>query len=113
MKQVAVKLLVLGDGGAGKTTLLHRYVKREFIDTTTMTIGVDFFTKEIITDSTNVKMILWDITGQERFRHMIARYMKGASGALLLFDVTNMVTFVNIGKWMNIVNNFYSYFSFL
>jgi len=107
MRQVALKILVLGDGGSGKTTLLHRYVNREFIDTTTMTIGVDFFTKQIVTDSTNVSLILWDITGQERFRHMIARYMKGASGAIILFDTTNMLSFVNIGKWMNIVKKFY------
>ena len=106
MRQIALKLLILGDGGCGKTTLLHRYIKREFIDTTTMTIGVEFFTKQAILNSTNVSMILWDITGQERFRHMIPSYMRGASGALLLFDVTNMVSFVNIGKWMNIVNKF-------
>jgi small GTP-binding protein len=72
-----------------------------------MTIGVEFFTKQIILHSNNVSMILWDITGQERFRHMVPSYMRGASGALLLFDVTNMVSFVNIGKWMNIVNKFY------
>ena len=107
MRQIALKLLILGDGGCGKTTLLHRYIKREFIDTTTMTIGVEFFTKQAVLDSTNVSMILWDITGQERFRHMVPSYMRGASGALLLFDVTNMVSFINIGKWISIVNKFY------
>ena len=106
-RQVALKILVLGDGGTGKTTLLHRYVKGEFIDTTTMTIGVEFFTKKILIDSTNVSLILWDITGQDRFRHMIARYMKGASGALILFDMTNTASFENVGKWMKIVHKFY------
>jgi Ras-related protein Rab-1A len=106
-RQVALKILVLGDGGSGKTTLLHRYVNGEFIDTTTMTIGVEFFTKQITIDSTNVSLILWDITGQDRFRHMIARYMKGASGALILYDMTNMDSFVHVGKWMKIVHEFY------
>jgi len=106
-RQVALKILVLGDGGTGKTTLLHRYVNREFIDTTIMTIGVEFFTKQILIDSTNVSLILWDITGQDRFRHMIAKYMSGASGALILFDMTNMNSFVDIGKWMNLVYDFY------
>jgi small GTP-binding protein len=106
-RQVALKILVLGDGGTGKTTLLHRYVKGKFIDTTTMTIGVEFFTKQITIDSTNVSLILWDITGQDRFRHMIARYMRGASGALILYDMTNMDSFVHVGKWMKIVHKFY------
>ena len=107
IRQVALKILVLGDGGSGKTTLLHRYVNREFIDTTTMTIGVEFFTKQLTIDSTNVSLILWDITGQDRFRHMIAKYMSGASGALILFDMTNMASFDSIGKWMKVVHKFY------
>jgi small GTP-binding protein len=107
MRQVALKILVLGDGGSGKTTLLHRYVNREFIDTTIMTIGVEFFTKQITIDSTSVSLILWDITGQDRFRHMIAKYMSGASGALILFDMTSMRSFENIGKWMKLVHKFY------
>jgi small GTP-binding protein len=107
IRQVALKILVLGDGGTGKTTLLHRYVNREFIDTTIMTIGVEFFTKQISIDSTNVSLILWDITGQDRFRYMIAKYMSGASGALILFDRTNMRSFENIGKWMKLVHKFY------
>jgi len=108
MKQIALKIIVLGDGGVGKTTLLHRYVKREFIDTSTMTIGVEFLTKEIEFDSLGCQLILWDITGQKRFRHMIELYMRGASGALILFDITNMTSFVNIGKWMSLVNKYYN-----
>jgi len=108
MKQIALKFIILGDGAVGKTTLLHRYIKREFIDTSTMTIGVEFLTKEIEVGSIGCQLILWDITGQERFRHMIEPYMKGASGALILFDITNMTSYVNIGKWMSLVNKYYS-----
>ncbi|MHA1660250.1 MAG: GTP-binding protein [Promethearchaeota archaeon] len=107
MKQIVLKLLMLGDGGVGKTTLLHRYVKRIFLDSTTMTIGVEFLTKQIMLDSLVCQLVLWDITGQQRFRHLIEQYMKGASGALILFDITNMTSFVNIGKWMSLVRKYY------
>lgn len=107
MKQIALKFIILGDGAVGKTTLLHRYVKREFLDTTTMTIGVEFLTKQIELNSVICQLILWDITGQERFRFMIERYIRGASGALLLFDITNMTSFVNIGKWVHLVQKYY------
>lgn len=107
MKQIALKLIILGDGGVGKTTLLHRYVDGKFLDTTTMTIGVEFLTKQIQIESVICQLVLWDITGQARFRFVIDRYMKGASGALLLFDVTNMTSFVNIDKWVSLVKKNY------
>ena len=107
MKQIALKFLVLGDGGVGKTTLLHRYVNGKFMNTATMTIGVEFLSKQIQMNGINCQLILWDISGQDRFRFMIDKYMRGASGALLLFDTTNMTSFVNIGKWVNLVRKYY------
>ena len=103
MKKVVLKIIIVGDGGVGKTTLLHRYVKKEFIDTATMTIGVEFLTMEIEMMKTLCQLTCWDISGQDRFFFMIDKYMRGASGALLLFDITNMTSFVNIGKWVQII----------
>ena len=103
MKQVALKLITIGDGGVGKTTLLHRYVKREFIDTTTMTIGVEFLSKQVSIEDVKVQLTLWDISGQDRFFFMVDKYMRGTAGVLLLFDITNMTSFVNLGKWIKIV----------
>jgi len=104
-RQIALKILVLGDGGVGKTTLTHRYVKGQFIDTTTMTIGVEFLTKLIEVDPLKAQLALWDISGQERFFFMIEKYLRGASGALLLYDITNMKSFVNLGKWVQVVKD--------
>lgn len=103
MNQVALKLITIGDGGVGKTTLLHRYVNGDFIDTTTMTIGVEFLVKEIKIGDTLCQLNLWDISGQDRFFFMVDKYMRGAAGALLLFDITSMRSFVNLGKWVKIV----------
>lgn len=107
MKQIALKFLVLGDGGVGKTTLLNRYVNGKFLDAAIMTIGVEFLSKQIQIGTISCQLILWDISGQDRFRFMIDKYMRGASGALLLFDTTNMKSFVNIGKWVNLVRKYY------
>ena len=113
MKQIALKFLVLGDGGVGKTTLLHRYVKGKFLNTATMTIGVEFLSKQIQLDEILCQLILWDISGQDRFRFMIDKYMRGASGALVLFDTTNMTSFLNIGKWVNFVRKYYQHLPIL
>lgn len=83
--------------------MLHRYIQREFIDTTTMTVGVDFATKKVQISDITVVLQLWDIGGQERFRFMVENYLRGAHGALLLFDTTSMTSFVNIQKWYQLL----------
>jgi len=45
-KKKGKKIVVVGEGGVGKTTLLHRSIDDVFIDSTTMTIGTDFFVKK-------------------------------------------------------------------
>ncbi|MFX1443992.1 MAG: Rab family GTPase [Promethearchaeota archaeon] len=103
-RQVLLKTLIAGDGSVGKTTLCHRYITGEFIDTTTMTVGVDFLLKEVkVLDNISCHLQIWDIGGQDRFRHMVKEYIPGARGALLLFDTTNWTSFVNIDKWTQLL----------
>ena len=103
-KQVLLKTLIAGDASVGKTTLVHRFVEEEFIDTTTMTIGVEFFLKEIeFNNNLTCHLQIFDIGGQDRFRYMVKEYIPGARGALLLFDTTNWTSFVNIDKWSQLL----------
>jgi small GTP-binding protein len=103
-KQVLLKTLIAGDASVGKTTLCHRYITGEFINAITMTVGVEFLLKEIeVINNISCHLQIWDIGGQDRFRHMVKEYIPGARGALLLFDTTNWTSFVNIDKWTQLL----------
>ena len=102
-KKFILKVLTAGEGGVGKTTLLHRYVEGKFSAETKMTIGVEFFLKEIEVDGKQCTLQLWDFGGQERFRFLLESYVLGAKGALLLFDLTRPMTLENLQEWVNIV----------
>ncbi|MBY8982818.1 MAG: hypothetical protein KGD57_07710, partial [Candidatus Lokiarchaeota archaeon] len=52
-KPIILKVLTAGEGGVGKTTLLRRYVDGIFMADTRMTIGVEFFLKELIIEGKN------------------------------------------------------------
>ena len=66
------------------------------------TIGVDFRFKTIQVDNKNVKFQIWDTAGQERFRTITSAYYRGSQGILLVFDLTDPLSFENITKfWMN------------
>lgn len=100
------KILVCGNGGVGKTTLLKRYVDGIFEVNTKMTIGVNFFDVNVdIGNGDLCALQLWDFGGQLRFRFMLESYVKGAKGALLLFDLTNSESLSNIEDWIDIIRS--------
>ncbi|MHA2182514.1 MAG: Rab family GTPase [Promethearchaeota archaeon] len=102
MRNYIFKILITGNATVGKTSLLRRYVDGMFDDSNVMTVGVDFFTKEILFDNVHCSLQLWDLGGQKRFRYLLDSYVMGARGALLLFDLTSMPKIGDILEWVNI-----------
>ena len=96
------KILLLGDSTVGKTCFLLRYVDDSFLDLHMATIGLDYRLKTLILEEQKiVKIQLWDTAGQDKFRAITRNYYKGASGIILIFDVTNIKSYENIKKWIN------------
>jgi len=102
IKSKVLKTIIAGDGGVGKTTMLHRYIKGKFIKGLHMTIGVEFFLKELEIEGEKVMLQIWDFGGQERFRFLLKNYARGAKGAILMFDLTRPVTLENLDQWVEI-----------
>ena len=72
-----------------------------------MTIGVDFLNKEINIQGHNVKLTIWDVAGQKRFKFMRKNFYGGAAGALLVFDLTRENTFQEVKKkWYSELTQF-------
>jgi Ras-related protein Rab-2A len=49
----------------------------------------------------HMKLSLWDTAGQETYKSITRSYFRGASGALLVFDITRRSTFVSATNWLN------------
>jgi len=96
------KVIIVGPSAVGKTSLLNRFVHDEFILKYKMTIGVDFVTKTLeYQPSKNVKLHIWDIGGQDRFKFLHRSFYEGASGALIMFDLTRQHTFSSMKTWLS------------
>ncbi len=98
------KILLLGDASVGKTSFTKRYCYNLFNPSERLTIGVDFHVKTIKIKDKLVKLQLWDVGGEERFRFLLPTYCLGANAAFLLYDITRSQTLDNIGEWTNIVH---------
>ncbi|VDP18837.1 unnamed protein product [Schistosoma margrebowiei] len=94
------KYIIVGDMGVGKSCLMHQFTEKKFIPDCPHTIGVEFSTKIIEVNDQKVKIQIWDTAGQERFRAVTRSYYRGASGALLVYDITRKPTFNRIQTWL-------------
>jgi small GTP-binding protein len=98
------KIVIFGDAGSGKTTLTKRFKSDMFISDSQMTIGVDFETKNIEVDGKNVKLMIWDFGGEERFRFILPKYINGAMGGVCMYDITNYPSLAHIDNWLSVIN---------
>jgi small GTP-binding protein len=100
------KVVIGGDGGVGKTALIEKYVIGTFKEDHKMTIGAAFSVKDVQLDSGEiVRLQLWDFAGEKRFRYLLPDYCRGASGAILCYDITDYATFEHIKEWLEMVRS--------
>lgn len=48
----------------------------------------------------HIKLSLWDTAGQETYKSVTRSYFRGASGALLVYDITRRSTFLAVTDWL-------------
>jgi Ras-related protein Rab-6A len=99
------KLIFLGDQSVGKTSIINRFIFDTFDGKDHPTVGIDFISKTLYHDEKSVKLQLWDTAGQERFRSLIPNYIRDSAVALIVFDITNEITYNNLTKWIQDVRS--------
>ncbi|MBN1800169.1 MAG: GTP-binding protein [Candidatus Lokiarchaeota archaeon] len=104
MYEKTFKIIVFGDAGTGKTTLTHRFLTNLYIPDAASTIGVEFQIKAVEVADQRVKLQIWDFAGEERFRFLLPSYVKGASGGIFMYDITNYASLAHIDEWFEIIN---------
>ncbi|KIW42835.1 uncharacterized protein PV06_06344 [Exophiala oligosperma] len=118
------KLVCIGDSGTGKSSLTIRLCEGRFSASHDVTIGVEFGSRIVpvgppantslgigqpngqqwpngTPEQKKMKLSLWDTAGQETYKSITRSYFRGASGALLVFDVTRRSSFESVTAWLN------------
>jgi small GTP-binding protein len=95
------KITLFGPGGVGKTSLLIRYIKDYFNPDLKQTIGSNFLIKDVELEDKQVRLLLWDIGGQEQFSKLRTIYFKGSNAALGVYDVTSPQSLLKLPGWVS------------
>jgi small GTP-binding protein len=88
-----VKILILGPANSGKHLLCSKYT-RGFKRGFAKTIGVDICVRDFCRpDGELITFACWNFAPDKRFEYYWPKLFRGASGALVLFDITNRASY--------------------
>ena len=100
MRNITLKTILVGDSYTGKTSLLHALNNDEFYNNFISTIGVDFKTIRVLKNDIIFKLYIWDTSGQEKFDAIIRAYFRNINCAIVLYDISDYNSFLNVEKWI-------------
>ena len=96
-----IKILIIGDSTVGKTNFVYKLSEDKFSENYFASTGIELKTTSIQIDGKSIKIQLWDTAGQEKFRAMTKNLYLKSQGIIILFDITNETSFINLKNWMS------------
>ena len=102
---IKLKLIVVGNQSTGKSCILNRFVNETFDERYQATIGLDFQSKNITIHDQDVRLIIYDTAGQEKFRSLIPMYIREAQIILLIYDISDRESFDSMPRWIQEVKD--------
>ena len=106
LKIEVIKISILGNQAVGKTSIRSVYLGLGFINDTLATVGYNKVeTKFKLNSGKEIKIVIWDTAGQERFHSMALNSLKNSQGLILVYDVTNRQSFIDLQNWLKDVKN--------
>ncbi len=95
--------MVVGDGGVGKTSLIQKFTQGTFQKDYIKTIGAQLCKYDKKLDENKIKLIFWDIAGQDDFYFLRPSFYRASQAAIIVYSLEEnnlgKRSFENIKKW--------------
>ena len=104
-EELKYKLIVIGDELVGKTSILNRFKNNQFNAIYEPTVGLEFQSIPILIDDQSVNLLLYDVSGHQKFRSLIPLYTSDVNIILLIYDISKYDSFNNINQWYSSLTN--------
>jgi len=86
------KICLMGAFSVGKTSLVSRFVYSVFSNRYLTTVGVKVDKKELRVSGQDVRLMIWDLAGEDDVQETRVSYARGASGIFYVVDSTRQET---------------------
>ena len=105
-----IKILTLGDSLCGKSCIIKQFCENNFNDIYIETIGIDYGVRTIEINKTNsISLHFWDTSGKDQYQLIRNEFYQDTQGILLVYDITNINSFLNIEKyWLHELNKHFN-----
>ena len=109
-KKLRYKITVIGDGRVGKTSLISNYTLGAFDTDYVETIGAQFSKYDKDIDGDSIRLLFWDIAGQDSFDFLRPSFYRESDAAIIVYSLEeNQLgkrSFKNITSWHREVKQF-------
>ena len=110
LKIETIEITFGGKSYAGKAKLIEAFLGEEFTLDSISTLAVEKSEEKIkLKNGEEIKLILLDTPGQERYRSLASSYSKYCNGAIIAFDLTNRKSFDRVLDWLNVLKAIANY----
>ncbi|XP_034657898.1 ras-related protein ORAB-1 [Drosophila subobscura] len=100
------KILLLGDSGVGKSSLLQRFMGGRFTAKYHSSVGVELGMHYIEVAGQVVQLLIWDASGEKRFRPLLPSYYREVQGIMLVYDTTSPSSFHSLQCWLDEIERY-------
>ena len=95
---------VLGNTKVGKSSIIQRFTNTNFSDNYIATVGVDFESTIIQLDTGNIRVNIYDLSGEANFLWSAKEQIRSADAFVYVYDMTQYESFSAAKRWYDVVN---------
>lgn len=81
------KIIVVGDGSVGKTSLIKQFTQGGFETDYIKTIGAQFSEYDVEINKDRVRLLFWDIAGQDDFLFLRPSFYRESRAAIIVYSL--------------------------
>ena len=109
-KKFGFKISMIGDGGVGKTSLIKKYTMGTFETDYVKTIGAQFSRYDKKVNNDIIKLIFWDIAGQDDFNFLHPLFFQESKACIIVFSLEEndlgKDSYIHIKNWYEELNKY-------
>lgn len=96
-----IKVVLVGAAGVGKSCILEMLLKNRFNPNQYITVSSVYSTKDYDIDGNDIRLIIWDTAGFDRYFEFTKSYFRSANCFVVIFDLCCHKTFEDVKKYFD------------